>query len=558
MKWKNVLRLISIDIKSGRLIRGQRLRRYRESRALHYVMYGGSCLLGIAIGWLVGTVYNGLPDPNVREMLLLGAKSLFISAPTLVLTYSLIFTMMSQIQRAGIKSSIQPPYWLPITWGEHTLASILANLIGIQLAALIFIVSAMSVVSVFLGEVSLAALTIFALLAIAFVASATTEIFRVLQVRLTGAVYKSSGKAAIWVRFFGSILLFVVFYVVYFYFTSGANYAAILEALASGQKILWFIPYIWPGMALFYFTNGQIVETIVFSLGSVAFLSALFAVAVKLNSRFGLYEPPAIRVSVGAYAPRVGLWGRLGFSLSEAAIMRKDFKAFTRRRELMYFFVLPIAIIVSMIMPLMRTGQAGTLVPQELLFFSALILLMPGALMAIMLGSMIIGQEGAPVWHLYSSPITVESLVKCKYAFVVIFSCAVTLACGTVGIIIIRPSLRMIFAALIESIFLIVSLSAVSLRAGIKGADFVEIPRPRMIRPLEAIINFIICLILAGVILAPLIPYAGAMMGFLNPLPQFYLYVALAISGAAAAIVTYGFYRIALKNAKDFLAEAET
>jgi len=395
-------------------------------------------------------------------------------------------------------------------------------------------------------------------LAIAFVASATTEIFRVLQVRLTGAVYKSSGKAAIWVRFFGSILLFVAFYVVYFFFTSGANYAAILEAFASGQKMLWFIPYIWLGMALFSFTNGQIIETVVFSLGSVAFLSALFVVAVKLNSMFGLYEPPAIRISLGAYTPKAGVWGRLGFSSSEAAIIKKDFKAFTRRRELMYFFVLPIVIIISMIMPLMRTGQAGTLVPREFFFFFAMILLMPGAIMAISLGSMIIGQEGSPVWHLYSSPITAESLVKCKYAFVVIFSCAVTLACGTVGILIIRPSLKIIFAAVIESIFLIVSLSAVSLRAGIKGADFVEIPRPRMIRPLEAIINFIICLILASVILAPIIPYAVTMMGFLNPMPQFYFYIALAISGAIAAIVTYGFYRIAVKNAKDFLAEAET
>jgi hypothetical protein len=551
MKWKKVLRLISVDIKSGRLIRGQRLRRYRESRVIQYVMYGGSCLLGIALGLLVGTLYNGITDPEMKVALLLSAKSLFISTPTLVFTYSLILTMMRQIQSAGIKASIQPPYWLPITWGEHTLAAILANLIGIQLAVLISIVSAISVVSIFLGEISLAALTIFALVAIAFLASATTEIFRVLQVRLTGAVYKTSGKAAIWVRFFGSILLFIAFYVVYFFFTSGTNFLAIIEALASGQKTVWFIPYLWLGMTLFYFINGQIVETVVFSLGSVAFLSALFAVAVKLNSRFGLYEPPAIRISIGAYAPRPSIWGRLGFSLSEAAIMRKDFNAFTRRRELMYFFVLPIVITI-MYIPLTQTPYF-----QTLSIFSALILLVPGALMALMLGSMIIGQEGAPVWHLYSSPVTAESLVKCKYAFVVIFSCAVTLACSTVGILIIRPSLRTIFAALIESIFLIVSLSAVSLRAGIKGASFVEIPRPRMIRPMESIINFIICFILAGVILAPLIPYAGTMMGLLQPLPQFYLYIALAISGAIAAILTYGFYRIAVKNAEDFLTKAE-
>jgi len=177
--------------------------------------------------------------------------------------------------------------------------------------------------------------------------------------------------------------------------------------------------------------------------------------------------------------------------------------------------------------------------------------------MATSMGSMIIGQEGAPVWHLYSSPITAESLIKCKYGFVAIFSCTVTLACNAVGILIIRPSLRISFAALIESIFLIVTLSAVSLRAGVKGASFVEIPRPRMIRPLDGIINFVICIILASVILAPLIPYVGTMMGLLAPLPQFYLYIALAISGTTAAIATYGFYAIAVKHAEDFLAEAE-
>jgi hypothetical protein len=552
MNWKNVLRLIRVDVKSGRLIRGQKLRRYRKSRVLQYAMYGGSCILGIALGLLVGTVYRGVTDPENKIGLLLNVKSLFIAAPTLVLTYSLIFTMMRQLQRAGIKASIQPPYWLPIAWEEHTLAAIVANLIGIQLAALLSTVSAIAVVSIFLEEVPLAVLTISAVLATAFLASVTTEIFRVIQVRLTGALYKSSGKKAIWVRFGGSILLIIVFYAIYFFFTSGANFPAIIETLASGQKTVWFIPYLWLGMALFSFLNSQIVETVAFSFGSVVFLSVLFMVAVKLNSMFGLYEPPAIRVSIGGYVPRPSIWRRLGFSLSEAAIMRKDFKAFTRRRELMYFFALPI--IITMIYLSLTTSTPYF---QGLSFFSALILLVPGALMATSMGSMIVGQEGASVWHLYSSPVKAESLVKGKYAFVVIVSCAVTLACSAGGILILRPSMRTIFAALIESIFLILSLSAVSLIAGIKGASFVEIPRPRMIRPVEGIINFIICSILASVILIPLIPYIGTIVGLYSPPPQFYLYFALAISGAITAVVTYGSYRIAVKTAKDFLAEAE-
>jgi hypothetical protein len=442
---------------------------------------------------------------------------------------------------------------LPITWGEHTLAAIVANLIGVQLAALLAIVSTIGTVSIFLGETPLAALTIFALLAVALLASATTEIFRILQVRLTGAVYKTSGKAAIWVRFFGSLLLFIAFYAVYFFFTSGANFVAIIDVFASGQTAVWFIPYLWLGMALFSFMNSRIVDTALFLLGALAFLGALFTVAVKLNSRFGLYEPPAIRISREAYAPRPSIWSRLGFSLPEAAIMRKDFRAFTRRRELMYFFVLPILITMIFVMSLTRTPyfEASSV-------FSALILLVPGASMALMLGSVIIGQEGAPVWHLASSPVAAESLVKCKFAFIVIFSCAVTLACSIVGILIVRPSPTLMLAALIESIFLIFSLSAVSLRAGIKGASFVEVPRPRMINPRAGLINTITCALLAGVILAPLTPYAGAMLGLLEPPSQSYTSLALAVSGAIAAIVTYGFYRIAVKNAEDLFAEVDT
>jgi len=552
MKWKSVLSLIRIDIRSGRLIRGQKLRAYQESRMLQYVMYGGTCLLGIAVGLVVGTVYSGVPDPQDQIALLLGVKTLFIAAPTLVLTYSLIFTMMRQIQRAGIKASILPPYWLPFTWAEHTLAAIVANLIGIQLAALIFVASAIAVVSIFLGEMLFALLTIATVLATAFLASATTEIFRVIQVRLTGAFYKSSGTKAIWLRFVGSILLIVVFYAIYFFFTSGANFPAIIETLASGQQTVWFIPYLWLGMTLFSIVTGQISEAVAFSIGSIAFLLALFTVAVKLNSQFGLYEPAAIRISVGGYAPRSSMWRKLGFSAPEAAIMRKDFKAFTRRRELMYFFALPI--ILTMIYLSITTSTPYF---QGLSAFSALILLAPGALMATSMSSMIIGQEGAPVWHLYSSPIKAESLVKCKYAFVVIVSSAVTLACSTVGILVVRPSMRTILAAIIEAIFLIIALSAVSLIMGIKGASFVEIPRPRMIRPVDNLINFVICFLLAIVILSPLIPYLGPMIGLTSPMPPFYPYLALLISGIITAIVSYGAFSIAVKNAKAFLVKAE-
>lgn len=555
MNWKTVLRLISVDVKSGRLVRGRKVKRYRERRFFQYLLYGGACALGVAIGLLVGIFYGGIADAGTKVLFRKGARDLFTSLPILILIYSLVFTLMSQIQRAGVKSSIQPPYWMPITWEEHTLASTLANLLGFSLASIISIGSAIAVASVFLEIVPLAIFTILALVASAFLASTTTEIFRVLQVRLIGAVYKSSGKVAVWVRFIGSLIFFVAFYIIWFAFTSGAS-IALIGTVVGTQNAVWFVPYVWLGMALAAFTEGLLAHTVIFSLASLLFILILFYMAVRLNSRFGLYEPPAITVSRGAYVPKMGLLGKLGFSSLEAAVIKKDFKAFTRRRELMYIFIMPI---VFMLMPLMQyLGVLGQSPPTEASpFLLAWILLMPGALMAVMLGNMIVGQEGGSVWYLYSSPITAKGLVKCKYSFIIIFSCIVTVACSVVGILVARPLLNFTVASFIESLLLIFALGAVSLGAGIRGADFVEIPRPKMIRPRTAFVNMIVCFVLALVILSPLIPYTVTTMSIPQPLPTIDLYVALPISAVIAIIVTYMFYKIALKNAKEFLIKAE-
>ena len=238
--------------------------------------------------------------------------------------------------------------------------------------------------------------------------------------------------------------------------------------------------------------------------------------------------------------------------------MRKDFKAFTRRRELMYVFITPL---VFMIMPLMQYfgiyGTSAAVEPSRLIF--ALILVVPGAIMSVILGLIIIGEEGESVWLFFSSPINARSLVKCKYAFVIIFSFVVMLVCSVIGILITRPSPDIALALLIESILLIFALGAVSLGAGIKGADFTEVPRPRMVRPLTTLVYMLLCLVLALAIFSPLLLHAVA-VGYIPlpvSLPKMDLYIAVSISAVVALVVAFVFYRIALKNAEEFLLKAE-
>ncbi|GAH20677.1 unnamed protein product, partial [marine sediment metagenome] len=55
-----------------------------------------------------------------------------------------------------------------------------------------------------------------------------------------------------------------------------ATTLALLELIAGGQRMLWFIPYVWPGIALSYFASGLGFETAILSLASIGLLLSTF------------------------------------------------------------------------------------------------------------------------------------------------------------------------------------------------------------------------------------------------------------------------------------------
>jgi hypothetical protein len=556
MNWKNVAFLVSVERKSGRLIRGQRLTQYRESRLTANLFYIIALGLGTVIGFLVGNSYSAsFSDPTVSGQFHSLALSFFLSLPTLVLIYSVVFTMFGQIQRSGIKASSQVPYWLPITWQEHTLASILANMLGFPLISIVGIASGIIFFGFFAGLVVPAVLTSLAMCAAAFMASAITEIFRVLQVRFIGAVYKSTGRAAIWVRFAGSLIFFLLFYIAYFSVVYGSGALTFIQTVASTQNSAWFVPFVWLGITLNYLTSGLLLQGLAFLGLSLLFIAGLFFLGTWLNGRFGLYEPPAITITHGVYAPKTGFLGRLGFSTSEAALIRKDLKAFTRRRELMTIFIGPIVIVLVPL--LQQLGQSGAAFSsQASLLWAGLTFLFPCSIMAMSLGNLIVGEEGQAVWRIYAAPFSPNNFVKSKYFFVVLFGLMIFAITSTLGIVLYRLPFRVAFVGASEAVFLVFALSAVSLANGIKGADFNELPRPRMIRVEWSLVNLVACFLAGAAILGPLLPYAlsGIIPGFgvLDP------YIAVVVSAVIAAVITLVFYRIAVKNAEELIKNAES
>ena len=564
MNWKTVLLLVSVNRKAYRAIRGAKFRRYQDNKLLTYGLYVLACLVGVLAGWLIGNFYSA-SSQTVQSTVLDGTTYFLVSIPTIVLLYGVVFTQISQVQRIGAKVSIQPMYWFPISWREHTLASIISNLLGAPLLITILISSALLVACVFMGLIALAVFTVLALLASLILASATTEIFKTLQVRLLGAITKGAGKSAIWLRLVFSIGAMIVFYLIYFSIYNQITPTLLFESVVGGQRAVWFIPYVWPGMALSAFASSLWLETLLFSLATLAFVGAVFLAATHVNTRFGLYELPAIRLSSGVYAPRASLFGKLGFSPTEAALMKKEFKTVTRRHELTFIFIFPISMLAIIFINALRSSQASGPLPvggSYLLF--ALITLIPGIMITPFLGTLLTTLEGTSVWYLFSAPISAKSIARSKFFFVAFFALSITLVCSLIGGLVFRPSVLVAAVTLLEAVFLMFSLSAISVAFGIKAAEFRGVfGFSRIVKPKWGLLGFILCAVIGSAIVAPIIPYvlstfAISFLPAIPPLPEYYVYPALLLSGIIAVAMTYLFRRVALDNAEKMLADPDS
>jgi len=342
----------------------------------------------------------------------------------------------------------------------------------------------------------------------------------------------------------------------YLYVVTG--FSSFIQGVTRTQNNVWFVPFVWLGITLFYLVKGLFLQGVLFVGLSALFIAGLYYLAIFLNKQFGLYEPPAITIQKGGvYSPKTGLLGKLGFSTVEAAIIGKDLRAFTRRRELITIFIVPVIFVIITLFQSINVSYR-TAPTQTYILLVGMIFVLPAGVMAMSLGNVLIGEEGQAVWRIYASPISASGLVKSKFFFVILFSIIILLAAGFIGIVFYHPSLRATIVAFVEAFFVVLALSAISLAIGFKGADFSEARIARMIRQEWSLINLIVCVIAGAAVLAPLIPYAiSSSSTAAASASSLSLAIPVIISGVISLIITAVFYRINIDRAKDLLRKAE-
>ena len=109
-----------------------------------------------------------------------------------------------------------------------------------------------------------------------------------------------------------SLLVIVIFYIIYFYVISGIS--TFITSLTAAQNGAWYVPFVWPALIISYVAKGLFLQSLLFLALSALLIAGLYYLAVELNKRFGLYEPPAITFKKAAFTPRkLGFWVNLAF-----------------------------------------------------------------------------------------------------------------------------------------------------------------------------------------------------------------------------------------------------
>jgi hypothetical protein len=175
--------------------------------------------------------------------------------------------------------------------------------------------------------------------------------------------------------------------------------------------------------------------------------------------------------------------------------------------------------------------------------------------MAMLMGEVLIGEEGQSVWRIYASPVSPKSLVKSKFFLIILFSIIILLVSGTIGVVFYRTTLEESITGFLEALFIILAVGSVSLSVGFKGPDFSQTRRARMIRQEWSLIGLIVGAVAGAGVLAPLAPVV--IFSFIGWTPFYSIYVGIIISAIVTSVITAVFYRINIGLENDLLKKAE-
>lgn len=466
------------------------------------------------------------------------------SLPAFIALAVFIAAVLFELSVSSKFASSDVVNWLPVSQTDYVTASTLsvsymysflpALALGVSypLAARLDLQSAWGVAAV------LCLVALFAM-------GALVEIMRAAVNRVTSLVYGRAGRGTIVIRLAVTVLVILTVEL-------GVNPVILSSLIGSFTGVVnaaLFVPFFWPSASVSYLVQGQALLSGAFFGLSLAFAALALFAAVKVRARYWSPLPVTIEVTEAAYTPRTGGFLRsLGLSVAEAALVRKDLKGYTRRRELMPYLALPV-VFVALIVVQQATTSFGSTETGTTVYPFWLV----GGILAVLVGSTGVGQEGKAILNLYASPMSPGEFLRAKLLVAFLFGSTTVVAMAVVSSILASATPLGFAVSLISSLVIAIECTFIGVGFATRFPDLQERPRPRFVRPLGMILAMLAGIFSAFVTALPLLiwPFAG---GYLEGLG---LSFGEAVVGGVifGGVVSFAAYRWARSGSSELMAE---
>jgi hypothetical protein len=519
LNWSTVFSLTSVLSKS--YFRASRFgRRSRLSNPLVLVV-SDVALFAVPFA-LLSYALPLIPSEFSSSVRTLAVQSVIVLPVILTSAVILAGILFELGQVSGLASS-EAVNWLPVSPIEYVMASSLS--VGFIYSPLLFIGLGVTVPLVLsIGMVSIVPFFIL-ISAIAFIWGAViVEALRSVTNRISTSLYKKSGRLGVILRI---VLVIILLVAVQMAFNPYILYTA-LSGIVEGVNLAWFVPVIWPSVAVVSFLTSDAIRATIFGLLSLLFTILIFEAATQLRARYWSPVPVTITVSASTvYTPggRSVLW----LDPVAFAIASKELRSLARRREMARFLAIPVLLVVSSVLPVLTSGAAprNTLSSISLMLLAEVSFILP-----MMLSSISIGQEGTSVVNLYMLPISVDELVSGKLFLPWIMSGTSVLAVASLFQFLAPVALERFLATMVAAVFNTVIQGYVGLGAGSRYPSYNVGPRARYLTFTGFLVVFVVGGLATFAILTPLPLYLATGLTILGGGPTGGILLTIVLTGA--------------------------
>ena len=509
----------------------------------------GSIMFAAGVGFGTATVSflrgAGASHADIGQIV----ETIFGGIPIFLIGFFFTMGLLWELNASSESESADSINWLPISPSEYVFASTLST--SYTYSPLVLVTVGYSLpIGILTGNTSAFLVLVVASVVAAFIGSVTVEILRSLLARASTSFNKVGGRSMIILRILGVILILLFTQTLF----SGFLIIRIINSVSSANATTVLVPLLWPTLSITSILRSNLLSSAYFLLLSLGFLAVLASAALALRSKFWVATPPSFHFSNTGTISRVSRLRRIGVSAISLALVRREIRSATRRKEVVRLMAIPIILPVMISFPAIFSPAPTTSAASGLIspLFLAVPLLFGVGLGTLFLGMTSIGQEGKRLWNLSSLPIEAGTVVTSKILFTSLIS-TIGLVLGLgLTVFFFQVSVMDALTFIAVGITLVLAEASLGVAIGSRYPDFSDGPRPRFVTIIGSIIGAFLGVI---VMLLMSLPLVFLVLGRIFLLLPFSLQLSFFLGGMVGLIFARISYSLSIRSVNGILRE---